>query len=330
MEVLRQASCRYPISSFLFVSFIWTWTTWFGSLLFDDNWAIRKIITGMGFGPAIAAILLSTLRGTPCIANSKKWWGWFSLSFFVLVASYLSMLASGDGMTASEFKLATPPGFSTLNILLSVISAAIGAFIIAATFGAKAPVFQGSLSLKRGFKWLLIATLLPLVWHLAGLFLAQIQDKPVPDLLGGLDWFSWLTYSVRSVIFTLVVVAVGEEVGWRGWLLPALQQRLSPLLSSVVLGIVWGLWHFPLFVTGAYQAPPQMVFAKVGLCVFLSVLFTCLYNRSNGNVLVAIVLHTALNSTQRFIPMTEAMSMLMLLTILALPFADKMWRKSLI
>ncbi len=327
MDLLRQASHRYPILLFLLISFSWTWFFWFGSLLFPDDWAIRKIITAMGFGPAIAAILLSTLRGRSCIANSRKWWCWFGLSFFVLFASYISMLATGDGVTAGAFKRATPPGFSTLNILLSVVSAAIGAFIIAATFGAKAPVYQGSLSLKRGVKWLLIATLLPLVWHLAGLFLALMQGQTVPEIQGGLDWFSWLTYSVRSVIFTLVVVAVGEEVGWRGWLLPALQQRLSPLLSSLVLGIVWGLWHFPLFVTGAYQAPPHMVFAKVGLCVFLSILFTNLYNRSNGNVLVAIALHTAINSTQRFIPMTEAMSMLMLLTILALPFADKMWRR---
>lgn len=327
MEALRQASHRYPISLFLLISFSWTWSVWFGCLLFHDDWAIRKITTAMGFGPAIAAILLSTLRGRRCIANSPQWWCWYSLSFVVLVASYLSMLATGDSITASTFNHATPPGFSTPYVLLSMISAAVGAFIVAATFGAQAPIYHGCLSLQRGGTWLLIATLLPLAWHLAGLFLAQIQGKPVPDLLGGLDWFTWLIYNIRSVIFTLVIVAVGEEVGWRGWLLPALQQRWSPLISSLMLGIVWGLWHFPLFVTGAYDAPPQMVFAKVGLCVFLSVLFTCLYNRSNGNVLVAIVLHTALNSTQRFIPMTEAMSMLMLLTILALPFADKMWRR---
>lgn len=329
MDVLRQASHRYPIAMFLLVSFTWTWSIWFGSLLFSDDWAIRKIITGMGFGPAIAAILLSILRGKRCVVNSQKWWCWYGLSFFVLVASYLSMLATGDGITASDFKLATPLSFSALNILLCLISASIGAFIIAATFGAESPIYQGFLSLKRSGKWLLIATLLPAAWLLAGLFLAYMQDKSIENVLGGLDWFTWIIYSARSVIFTLVVVAVGEEVGWRGWLLPALQNRLSPLISTVLLGIVWGLWHFPLFITGAYNEPPQMVFAKVGVCVFLGVLFTCLHNRSNGNVLVAILLHTALNSTQRFIPMTEEMGMLMLLTVLALPFVDKMWRRGL-
>lgn len=328
MDVLRHLSQRYPILLFLIICFSWTWAVWFGCLLFDDNWASRKIITGMGFGPAVAAILLSSLRGRRCIVHSPKWWCWYCLSFFTLLASYLSMLATGDGMTASSFRVATPPGFSTLNFLLSVVSSSIGAFILAAIFGARAPIYQGCLSLKRSAKWLLIATFLPLVWHLAGLFLAQLQSKAVADVLGGLDGFSWLMYSVRSVIFTLVVVAVGEEVGWRGWLLPALQNKYSPLFSSVLLGIVWGFWHFPLFIIGGYNQPPQMVFAKVGLCIFLSVLFTCCYNRANGNVLVAILLHTALNSTQRFIPITEEMSMLMILTILTLPILDKMWRRA--
>jgi len=327
MEVLRQASHRYPIALFLLISFTWTWSFWFGSLLFRDDWAIRKIITGMGFGPAIAAILLSILRGKRCVVNSTKWWCWYGLSFFVLVTSYLSMLATGDGIAASDFKLATPLNFSALNILLCLLSAAIGAFIIAATFGAESPIFQGFLSLKRGGKWLLVATFLPAVWLLAGVFLAYIQDKSVVNVVGGLDWFTWIIYSARSVIFTLIVMAVGEEVGWRGWLLPALQNRFTPLISTVLLEIVWGLWHFPLFINGAYHEPPEMVFAKVGLCIFLSFLFTCLHNRSHGNVLVAILLHTALNSSQRFIPASEEMGLLMMFTILALPVADKMWRR---
>ena len=62
----------------------------------------------------------------------------------MLLVSYVSMLVTGDGLTAHDFKLAQPPGISILNILLSTLSAAIGAFIIAATFGAKAPIYQGS------------------------------------------------------------------------------------------------------------------------------------------------------------------------------------------
>ena len=327
MQMLRVASFRYPIMMFLLISFSFTWLFWFGSLLFQDDWAIRKIITGMGFGPAIAAIVLSLLRGRRCISNSRKWWYWFSLSFFVLMISYLSMLVTGDGITASDFRLAQPLGLTVLNISLCVISSVIGAFIIAAAFGAQTPVFNGYISLKKAKRWLLVALFLPAVWLLFGLFIANIQHKEISDVLGGLDAVTWFLYVTRSVVFTLLVVAIGEELGWRGWLLPALQEKFSPLLSSIAIGVIWGLWHFPLYVNGGYDEPPYMVFAKVGVCIFLSIIFTYLHNRSSGNVLVAIFLHTALNSSQRFIPVTEEMGMLMMLTILIMPIMDKMWRR---
>jgi membrane protease YdiL (CAAX protease family) len=284
----------------------------------------------MGFGPAIAAILLSSLRGRRCATNSKRWWTWFSMSFMILLVNYLSILATGDGIAASDFRLSQPQGFSALNISLCIMSSTVGAFIIAATFGAETPIYKGYVSLAKAKKWLLIALLLPSVWLMLGFFIANMQHKEINDVLGGLDWSTWFLYVSRSVIFTLLVVAVGEELGWRGWLLPALQERFSPLISSILIGVFWGLWHFPLYVTGGYSEPPYMVFAKVGLCIFLSILFTFLHNRSHGNVLAAILLHAALNSSQRFIPVTEEMGMLMMLTIFIVPFLDRMWRKQVI
>ena len=329
MTPLQRASLNYPISLFLLLSFGWTWLFWFGSLLFNDDWAIRKIITGMGFGPAIAAIVLSALSGKRCLQNSRRWWLWFGSSLMLLFISYLSMLLTGDSINAATFMQAVPPGVTPVNLLLSGVSAGIGAFIVAATLGGETPVFGGYLSLTRGVKWLLFASLLPALWLVAGLMVAYLQGEAPAGIMADLSWLTWLGYSIRSVLFTLLVVAIGEELGWRGWLLPALQQRLSPLVSAVLLGIAWGLWHFPLFVNGSYNEPPQMVFAKVGLCIFLSVIFSFFYNRTAGNVLVAILLHTALNSSQRFIPLSEHMGLFMLATIVLLPFIDKMWRKDL-
>lgn len=327
MNMLKEACYRYPIVAFLAVSFTFTWAIWFGSVLFEDDWGIRKIITGMGFGPAIAAILLSMLRGKQCVVHSGKWWMWFGASFFILLMSYLSILVTGDAIAANDFAHAEPPGFSAINITLCLISAGIGAFIVAATFGGEAPVYSGYIGFRKSWRWVLLAAFLPSIWFVAGLTVAYFQNKEIIDVFGGLETLFWVFYVVRSVIFTLMVVAIGEELGWRGWLLPALQEKFSPLLSSLFVGIVWGGWHFPLYVIGAYDEPPHMVFVKVGVCVFLSVLFTYFHNRSMGNVLVAVLLHTAMNSTQRFIPVTEAMGIFMMLTIFALPFVARMWRK---
>jgi membrane protease YdiL (CAAX protease family) len=81
----------------------------------------------------------------------------------------------------------------------------------------------------------------------------------------------------------LVVLTVGggmEEPGWRGFALPRLQERHSPLVATVVLGIVWGLWHLPLYGPG-FVGP-----------MFFVVFYTWLWNRT-GSVLLCILLHAS-------------------------------------
>jgi membrane protease YdiL (CAAX protease family) len=90
-----------------------------------------------------------------------------------------------------------------------------------------------------------------------------------------------------------------EELGWRGFALPRLQERCNALLSSVVLGIVWGLWHIPLFVYFDY-APPTLI-VKVFTFVPASVLYTWVYNNTRGSLLLVSLLHLAEQLTNSFL-----------------------------
>ena len=54
--------------------------------------------------------------------------------------------------------------------------------------------------------------------------------------------------------FVLVILVVGEELGWRGYALPKLLEKRSPLIASLIIGVLWGAWHLPGIVTGAYGA----------------------------------------------------------------------------
>lgn len=86
-----------------------------------------------------------------------------------------------------------------------------------------------------------------------------------------------------------------EEYGWRGYLLDALQSRLSPLWASLVVGGIWAIWHTPLFLmAGTGQA--NLPFWAYGLSVMAySILISWVYNRSSRNLWSAFLMHTMFN-----------------------------------
>lgn len=105
----------------------------------------------------------------------------------------------------------------------------------------------------------------------------------------------------RFFILDLLFFGMGEEIGWRGFALPRLQQRLNALSSSVLMVIPWALWHLPLFLT---EWPPTQPDLSHILGWTLSLLagsttLTWLFNSSRGSLLVAILFHTLYNTVSR-------------------------------
>lgn len=88
-----------------------------------------------------------------------------------------------------------------------------------------------------------------------------------------------------------------EEIGWRGYLLPRVQDHLNGVSASLVVGLIWGLWHLPLRL----GTVPTGVSAGAFLSLFvlyvvaLSVILTWFYNRTNGSLIISILLHEAAN-----------------------------------
>ncbi|URZ00527.1 CPBP family intramembrane glutamic endopeptidase [Clostridium felsineum] len=89
--------------------------------------------------------------------------------------------------------------------------------------------------------------------------------------------------------------SLGEEIGWRGYLLPRFQEKSSPLKSGLLIGIVWACWHIPLFLisgTSQYGIPFALFLI---LDIYISVLITWVFNRTNGSLIFPILIHTSYN-----------------------------------
>jgi membrane protease YdiL (CAAX protease family) len=98
-------------------------------------------------------------------------------------------------------------------------------------------------------------------------------------------------------VYMLIFVALGEEVGWRGYALPALQARHGALLASVILGVVWALWHVPQFFNPAalYYDLPFVLF--LAYLIPFSVLITWVFNSTGGSLLMAMLVHAVMNAS---------------------------------
>ncbi len=160
---------------------------------------------------------------------------------------------------------------------------------------------------RVGLRWLVVILLVPLgISVLAGL----------ADLLlggAGLAWGEGVTefgvnpLAILPALFFATLPPILEELGWRGYALDRLQLKWSVLSASLILGVVWALWHLPLFfIEGSFQHD-AVGFATTGFWLFmagivaLSVAFTWIYNNTERSILGIIVLHGWVNFTAEII-----------------------------
>lgn len=156
---------------------------------------------------------------------------------------------------------------------------------------------QTNRSLSRRWLWWIVGFGSPLTMFAAAQLAARAAGQSAPswDDLGRVNFLPDLGFTAWWLWF--VANGLGEETGWRGFLLPRLQRHHSPLVSTVLLTIGWAGWHLPAF----FYLPS---YAAIGLSIVPGFLFglfagavvlTWLYNRSGGSVLAAALWHASFN-----------------------------------
>ncbi|WP_276388340.1 CPBP family intramembrane glutamic endopeptidase [Eudoraea chungangensis] len=121
----------------------------------------------------------------------------------------------------------------------------------------------------------------------------------------GLPQGQYLTALLLSPLFfilnTLLGGPIAEELGWRGYAQTHLQKILSPNLSGLSIGLIWAIWHLPLILFLPKAVGNIPVLAYIPLMTTMGVLFSWMYNRTRGSVLLAILMHGGMNFTLGFL-----------------------------
>ncbi|MBR1575260.1 MAG: CPBP family intramembrane metalloprotease [Bacteroidales bacterium] len=233
--------------------------------------------------------------------NRKKLLLFLLFAFAPVMGAGLSIHFAPEGMAGAIVK-----GLLTSLCMFFPLIAVVLTQVI-----CKEPVLQDiGISLRLNRWWLIGWLLIPvLAFAILGVSLLMpgahwSPDNPMvqqamaqmPEGIGLGGFIALTTLSGMFAGITLnALFAFGEEVAWRGWL-PKLFEGKSLPVQSLIIGTIWGLWHFPLILNGHNypQHPVAGVFMMVLLCILLTPLL--LYFRQlSGSVIVPAILHGTFN-----------------------------------
>jgi len=178
--------------------------------------------------------------------------------------------------------------------ILSVFTPTIVALVLTALSKGKSglhDVFVQQTIQKTAFKWLLLSVIgFPVLASLAIL----------TNLNFDISNFELRTTQLLPQIIVIILIAIGEEYGWRGYLLPRLMKRFSVFYSSIILGLIWGFWHLPAYLIGT-GTPEEMSFSLFILWVVLGTLFISWIYYYTRSVLTSILAHISANAAFNYL-----------------------------
>jgi uncharacterized protein len=191
---------------------------------------------------------------------------------------------------------ATLPGwlFSCFNIIGSWMPNLAAVTMIGLTMGTagKRKLLEQYCNVHIPARWFLVAlTPVPLMFAAAGLY--NLAGGTAPGNPVGLPLGFW----INLIGMSLVTGATGEEGGWRGFALPRLQNRFGPLAGSLILGLAWNFWHFPLWMMSGMAGIALLTYILAFTLGLLGLTFfmTWLYNKVPNSLVPIIIVHFSLN-----------------------------------
>jgi membrane protease YdiL (CAAX protease family) len=142
---------------------------------------------------------------------------------------------------------------------------------------------------RVGTFWYIVA-LSPLFMGLLAAGIYRILGNTPPGPLMEYDW----KLIAFLLVLSLLTGASGEELGWRGFALPRLQTRFSALTSSLILGLMWSLWHLPVYLP-SFESGGVPYWWFTAHILAESIIYTWAYNNTGGSLVISTLLHMVSN-----------------------------------
>lgn len=211
--------------------------------------------------------------------------------FFILSLAAISLLALPgilDNYGVIELNIPLLPVIIIGSWSPNLMAFLVIAFVIKQKGGIRALLRRWTI--WKVSPWWYIAAFSPIAVSLLAALLFFLFD---PQAVATTD-FPGVPFLLGFLVISLVTGAMGEELGWRGFALPWLQTRFNALGASLILGVVWGLWHLPLWFTGmGYEDVSFLLFAWIGIT--MTVILTWICNSTRGNMLLVTLFHMSYN-----------------------------------
>jgi uncharacterized protein len=224
----------------------------------------------------------ATDRPTPPADRARRWSAKRPVTAFVATTYALSWSLWLVAWAVSE-PLGGPRWLAAVPFVLGGFGPPVAAWLVLRRTGGSVRAWiRPVLHWRVPARYYLYALGLPAaLYTAANLVLVTLGETVRP----GLVVERWPLY-LATFAFTLTLGGAMEEPGWRGFALPRLQARHTPLVATALLGLAWGIWHVPIYGPLGFVVPFVLAF-----------FYTWLYNRT-GSVLLCILLHASFTPAQ--------------------------------
>lgn len=227
---------------------------------------------------------------------------YFTLAFAGTWALHMPMVLGRNGLGIFPYEV--PEALFAILFILGVFTGpTLSAFLVTNALDGKEgrrKLFRRYGQWRVGLPWYALAILgLPILYIIAGS--VALGGVPLTDL--GAHWATFFSTYLPALLIFPALITWGEEPGWRGFAQTRMQEYYHPLVSSVIVGFMHGLWHLPVFllVSGPIALGPFDLLGFVintATIIAITILWTWVFNNAKGSILIAVMLHASLNASQ--------------------------------